>query len=166
MIMAVVVALSAFFATAALAANQIIRCAGIPCVSTGKSDLVYERKGNGLNDRILLRAGNDQVRANGYTRDRDVIRGGSGFLFLTGEGHADFFACAGAAPDGYGAIPLEDHAAAEDGGQRDVSEGGGGGEGEEQGGEFHGGGRYVLGPARGKVNVRRVGGRVTPRAPG
>ena len=79
MIMAVVVALSAFFATAALAANQIIRCAGIPCWATGKSDLIYERKGNGLNDRILLRAGNDQVRANGYTRDRDVIRGGSGF---------------------------------------------------------------------------------------
>ena len=79
MMMAVIMALSAFIVTAAFAGNQIIRCAGIPCYATGKSDLIYERKGNGLNDRILLRGGNDQVRANGYTRDRDVVRGGSGF---------------------------------------------------------------------------------------
>ena len=79
MMMAVIMALSALFATAAFAGNQIIQCAGIPCFATGKSDLIYERKGNGLNDRILLRGGNDQVRANAYTRDRDVVRGGSGF---------------------------------------------------------------------------------------
>jgi hypothetical protein len=79
MLMAVVVALSVFLATAAYAGNQIIQCAGIPCVATGKSDLVKERKGNGLNDRILLKGGNDQVRANRYTRDRDVVRGGAGY---------------------------------------------------------------------------------------
>jgi hypothetical protein len=78
MLVAVVVALSVFLATAAYAGNQIIQCAGIPCVATGSSDLVKERRGNGLNDRILLKGGNDQVRANGYTRDRDVIRGASG----------------------------------------------------------------------------------------
>ena len=82
MMAAVVVVLSALFASVAYAANQIIRCAGIPCYATGKSDLVYERKGNGLNDRILLRGGNDQVRANRYTRDRDVIKGGSGHDLL------------------------------------------------------------------------------------
>ena len=76
--MAVIVALSAFIATAAFAGNQIIQCAGIPCIATGSSDLVKERRGNGLNDRILLKGGNDQVRANGYTRDRDVIRGSTG----------------------------------------------------------------------------------------
>ena len=79
MMVAVVVVLSALFASVAYAANQIIRCAGLPCFATGKSDLVYERKGNGLNDRIILRGGNDQVRANRFTRDRDVIKGGSGF---------------------------------------------------------------------------------------
>ena len=78
MIVAVVMALSVFLATAAYAGNQIIQCAGIPCIATGTSDLVKERRGNGLNDRILLKGGNDQVRANGYTRDRDVIRGSSG----------------------------------------------------------------------------------------
>jgi Ca2+-binding RTX toxin-like protein len=90
MMAAVVVVLSALFATVAYAGNQIIRCAGLPCWSTGKSDLVYERKGNGLNDRILLRGGNDQVRANGYTRDRDVIKGGSGHdLIYVNDGDAN-----------------------------------------------------------------------------
>ena len=79
MIVAAAVVLSVFFATAAFAANQIIRCAGIPCVATGSQDLVYERAGNGLNDKIYLRGGSDQVRANGYTRDRDLIYGGKGY---------------------------------------------------------------------------------------
>jgi hemolysin type calcium-binding protein len=32
-----------------------------------------------LNDKIYLRGGSDQVRANGYTRDRDLIYGGKGY---------------------------------------------------------------------------------------
>ena len=59
-------------------ANQRVQCTGIPCVATGRSDLVLERIGNGKNDRILLRGGDDQVRANTYGRDRDVIKGSSG----------------------------------------------------------------------------------------
>jgi hypothetical protein len=58
--------------------NQRIQCTGIPCIASGRSDLVFERIGNGLNDRILLRGGNDQVRANTYGRDRDVIKGSAG----------------------------------------------------------------------------------------
>jgi Ca2+-binding RTX toxin-like protein len=98
MMLAVVMALSAFIATAAYAGNQIIRCAGIPCYATGKSDLVYERKGNGLNDRIILRGGNDQVRAQGYTRDRDVIKGGSGYDLIyvnDGDTHDRIYGGAG-----------------------------------------------------------------------
>ena len=79
LVLALVVVMVPLFAAAAFAANQIIQCAGIPCIATGRSDLVYERKGNHLNDRILLRGGNDQVLANKYTADRDVIRGGSGY---------------------------------------------------------------------------------------
>ena len=63
---------------AELRSNQRIQCTGIPCVATGTSDLVLERIGNGKNDRILLRGGDDQVRANTYTNDRDVIRGSRG----------------------------------------------------------------------------------------
>jgi hypothetical protein len=79
MIVAVVMALSAFLATVAYAGNQIIQCAGIPCIATGTQDLVKERRGNGLNDKIYLRGGADQVRAGRYTRDRDLIYGGKGF---------------------------------------------------------------------------------------
>lgn len=61
------------------AGNQRIQCTGVPCTATGNDDLVFERIGNGKQDRILLRGGDDQVRANAYGNDRDVIRGTSGF---------------------------------------------------------------------------------------
>ncbi len=77
--LAMVMVLCVVAAGAAFAANQIIRCAGIPCTASGNDDLVYERAGNGLNDTIYLKGGDDQVRANGYTRDQDIIRGSAGF---------------------------------------------------------------------------------------
>ena len=79
MIVAVVMAFSAFLATAAYAGNQIIQCAGIPCIATGSQDLVKERVGNDLNDKIYLKGGSDQVRANPYTRDIDLIYGSKGY---------------------------------------------------------------------------------------
>ena len=77
--LAMVLVLLVMAAGVALAANQIIRCAGQPCTATGTDDLVYERAGNGLNDTIYLKAGDDQVRAAGYTRDQDRIYGSSGY---------------------------------------------------------------------------------------
>ena len=73
------VALLAVSAGAVFAANQIIRCTGQPCYATGNDDLVYERAGNGLNDTIYLKGGDDQVRAGGFTNDQDRIYGSSGF---------------------------------------------------------------------------------------
>ena len=61
------------------AGNQTIQCTGVPCVATGRSDLVFERIGNGKKDRILLKGGSDQVRANTYGNDKDVIKGRDGF---------------------------------------------------------------------------------------
>jgi uncharacterized membrane protein len=61
------------------AGNQTVQCTGVPCTATGNDDLVLERVGNGLKDRILLKGGDDQVRANTYTNDRDVIKGSAGF---------------------------------------------------------------------------------------
>jgi hypothetical protein len=61
------------------AGNQTIQCTGIPCIATGRSDLVFERIGNGKKDRILLKGGDDQVRANTYGNDKDVIKGRDGF---------------------------------------------------------------------------------------
>ena len=61
------------------AGNQTIQCTGVPCIATGRSDLVFERIGNGKKDRILLKGGDDQVRANTYGNDKDVIKGRDGF---------------------------------------------------------------------------------------
>jgi hypothetical protein len=87
MVMALVVVMVPLVAAAAFAGNQIIQCAGIPCVSTGQSDLVKERIGNRLNDKIYLKGGSDQVRADKYRADRDLIYGGKGFdLIYTNDG--------------------------------------------------------------------------------
>ena len=64
---------------AVVKSNQTIQCTGVPCIATGRSDLVFERIGNGKKDRILLRGGDDQVRANTYGNDKDVIKGRDGF---------------------------------------------------------------------------------------
>jgi hypothetical protein len=61
------------------AQNQVIHCRKVPCYGTGSHDLIFERVGNGKRDKILLRGGDDQVRANNYHRDRDVIKGSKGF---------------------------------------------------------------------------------------
>jgi hypothetical protein len=78
MVVALVAVLVPLLGAAAFATNQIIRCTGLPCTATGTDDLVYERARNGLNDEIHLKGGHDQVRANGYTSDRDEIYGGRG----------------------------------------------------------------------------------------
>jgi hypothetical protein len=64
---------------AVLGSNQQLTCQDIPCYATGSSDLVNERIGNGRDDRILLRGGDDRVNANTYGRDRDVIKGHRGY---------------------------------------------------------------------------------------
>jgi hypothetical protein len=46
---------------------------------SGGHDLIYERKGNGKADDIIMKGGADQVRADKYTNDKDVVEGGSGF---------------------------------------------------------------------------------------
>ncbi len=61
------------------AGNQTIQCTGVPCTASGRGDLVFERQGVGKKDRILLKGGDDQVRANTYGADRDVIKGHDGF---------------------------------------------------------------------------------------
>jgi hypothetical protein len=73
------------------AGNQTIQCTGAPCTASGTSDLVFERRGVGKRDRILLRGGNDEVRANTYGADKDVIRGGAGrdLIYVTDQDTLD-----------------------------------------------------------------------------
>jgi hypothetical protein len=58
--------------------NQVIQCRTIPCMATGNHNMVYERIGNRKNDRIILKGGDDQVRADLYGKDKDVIKGNLG----------------------------------------------------------------------------------------
>jgi gamma-glutamyl phosphate reductase len=62
----------------ALADDARIQCKSVPCYASGDDDLVLERMGNGKQDEIIVRGGNDLVRANRYTDDKDVVEGGLG----------------------------------------------------------------------------------------
>ena len=87
MVAALVVVMVPLVAAAAYAGNQLIQCQGIPCIATGSQDLVKERIGNRLNDKIYLKGGSDQVRADKYRADRDLIYGGKGYdLIYTNDG--------------------------------------------------------------------------------
>ncbi len=78
MLVSLVVVLALVGAGAVWAQDQIIRCHAKPCYGTGNYDLIYERPANGLNDKIIMKGGNDRVLANRYTNDFDVTLGGSG----------------------------------------------------------------------------------------
>ncbi|MDQ5812637.1 MAG: hypothetical protein M3358_18275 [Actinomycetota bacterium] len=55
-----------------------IQCDDIPCVATGDSQVLFERVGDGVPDRMIAKGDHDLLRADGYTNDRDVAKGGSG----------------------------------------------------------------------------------------
>ena len=55
-----------------------IQCDDIPCVATGDSQVLFERVGDGVSDRMIARGNHDILRADTYTDDRDVTRGGGG----------------------------------------------------------------------------------------
>ena len=55
-----------------------IQCDDIPCVATGDSQVLFERVGDGVPDRMIAQGAHDILRADSYTNDRDVTRGGGG----------------------------------------------------------------------------------------
>jgi hypothetical protein len=73
--------LVALAAAAALAAEgQLIQCRNVlPCYGGTGDDRILERIGDGKDDEIVPRGGDDLVLANKYTADTDVVRGGGGF---------------------------------------------------------------------------------------
>jgi hypothetical protein len=75
----VVVLLVPLAAAAALAApGQLIQCTTVPCYGGNGDDKIFERIGNGKDDVIVPRGGDDRVLANKYTNDTDVVRRGKG----------------------------------------------------------------------------------------
>ncbi len=80
MVMALAVVLVPLFAAAALAAEgQVIQCTTVPCYGDKGNDRIMERVGDGKNDVIVPKGGDDLVLANKYTNDEDVVKGGGGF---------------------------------------------------------------------------------------
>jgi hypothetical protein len=76
---ALAVVLVPLFATAALAAGELIQCTSAPCYGGKGDDQILERIGNAKNDVIVPTGGDDLVLANRYTNDTDVVKGGGGF---------------------------------------------------------------------------------------
>src|SRR5215210_1288438 len=79
MVVALVAVLVPLVAAAAYAADQLIYCKAAPCYGTGNDDRIFERKGNGVFDKIIMRGGHDIVLASRYTNDTDIVKGGRGW---------------------------------------------------------------------------------------
>lgn len=53
-------------------------CKDTPCFGTANADLLYERVGNMLQDRIYGLEGDDVIDANNFNQDSDRLRGDGG----------------------------------------------------------------------------------------
>jgi hypothetical protein len=59
-----------------------IQCQTIPCVATGDHQVLFERVGDGVPDRMIAQGGHDHLDARSYTNDRDVTKGSGGHDLL------------------------------------------------------------------------------------
>ena len=81
----VLVALLGSAAGTALAQQVIggaIQCQTNPCVATGAHQVLFERVGDGVPDRMIAKGGHDRLDARAYTDDRDVAKGNGGHDLL------------------------------------------------------------------------------------
>ena len=81
----VLVALMVGSAGTALAQQVIggaIQCQTVPCVATGAHQVLFERVGDGVPDRMIAQGGHDHLDARAYTNDRDVAKGSGGHDLL------------------------------------------------------------------------------------
>ena len=60
----------------------VIQCQTIPCVATGDHQVLFERVGDGVPDRMIAQGGHDHLDARSYTNDRDVTKGSGGHDLL------------------------------------------------------------------------------------
>jgi hypothetical protein len=60
----------------------VIQCQTMTCVATGDHQVLFERVGDGVPDRMIAQGGHDHLNARAYTDDRDVAKGGGGHDFL------------------------------------------------------------------------------------
>jgi Ca2+-binding RTX toxin-like protein len=56
----------------------VIQCDDTPCIATGDSQILLEQVGDGVPDTLVAKGAHDILRADTYTNDSDVARGGGG----------------------------------------------------------------------------------------
>jgi hypothetical protein len=66
----------------------VIQCQDIPCVATGDHQVLFERVGDGLREKMIAQAGHDHLNAESYTDDRAVAKGGGHDALLVDDGDA------------------------------------------------------------------------------
>jgi hypothetical protein len=59
-----------------------IQCQTSPCVASGDHQVLFERVGDGVPDRLIAQGGHDHLDARAYTNDRDVAKGSGGHDLL------------------------------------------------------------------------------------
>ena len=101
--MALVVLVTLVGAGTALAQQVIggvIQCQEIPYVATGAHQVLFERVGDGVRDKMIAQGGHDHLDARAYTNDRDVAKGNGGHdLLRVNDGDALDGAIGGAGYD-------------------------------------------------------------------
>jgi hypothetical protein len=55
--------------------GEPIQCESVPCVATDDHQVLLERVGDGVLDRMIAQGGHDSLDARAYTNDRDVAKG-------------------------------------------------------------------------------------------
>ena len=79
MVLSLAVVLVTLVGSAATALAQVvgepIQCQTIPCVATDDNQVLIERVGDGVPDRMIAQGGHDHLDARTYTNDRDVAKG-------------------------------------------------------------------------------------------
>ena len=60
----------------------VIQCQTEPCVAAGAHQVLFERVGDGVPDRMIAKGGHDHLDARAYTDDRDVAKGNGGHDLL------------------------------------------------------------------------------------
>jgi hypothetical protein len=53
-------------------------CQSVPCVATAAHQVLFERVGDGVPDKLIAQGGHDHLDARAYTNDRDVAKGSGG----------------------------------------------------------------------------------------
>ena len=59
-----------------------IQCQTSPCVASGDHQVLFERVGDGVRDKMIAQGGHDRLDARAYTNDRDVTKGNGGHDLL------------------------------------------------------------------------------------